>query len=125
MRVQRTPPAGLLPTVTAQMSAGGAALTLSPCCPFCRIADSYVAVKEKTSNCKNVLQQRYEGLKADSIGGTVLPGQPFALHCNGALSSGVSLLRPLHQQPCNPAPLLSSHPGDNGGTWEHKHHLEP
>ncbi|OXB74442.1 UNVERIFIED_CONTAM: hypothetical protein H355_001824 [Colinus virginianus] len=33
-----------------------------------QIADSYVAVKEKTSNCKNVLQQRYEGLKADSIG---------------------------------------------------------
>uniref|UniRef100_A0A8C3LLD4 Periplakin n=1 Tax=Chrysolophus pictus TaxID=9089 RepID=A0A8C3LLD4_CHRPC len=33
-----------------------------------QIADSYVAVKEKTSNCKNILQQRYEGLKADSIG---------------------------------------------------------
>uniref|UniRef100_A0A8C2U0D1 Periplakin n=1 Tax=Coturnix japonica TaxID=93934 RepID=A0A8C2U0D1_COTJA len=32
------------------------------------LADHYVAVKEKTSNCKNVLQQRYEGLKADSIG---------------------------------------------------------
>uniref|UniRef100_A0A8C9NGN8 Periplakin n=1 Tax=Serinus canaria TaxID=9135 RepID=A0A8C9NGN8_SERCA len=28
----------------------------------------YVAVREKTNNCKNVLQQRYEGLKADSIG---------------------------------------------------------
>lgn len=26
-------------------------------------------MKEKTNNCKNVLQQRYEGLKADSIGG--------------------------------------------------------
>ncbi|KAM6078371.1 periplakin [Theristicus caerulescens] len=33
-----------------------------------RIADHYVTVKEKTANCKNVLQQRYEGLKADSIG---------------------------------------------------------
>lgn len=28
-----------------------------------------MTVKEKTNNCKNVLQQRYEGLKADSIGG--------------------------------------------------------
>ncbi|NXI49037.1 PEPL protein, partial [Chloroceryle aenea] len=36
--------------------------------PFHRIADQYVAVKEKTANCKNILQQRYEGLKADSIG---------------------------------------------------------
>uniref|UniRef100_A0A8C9EZU1 Periplakin n=1 Tax=Pavo cristatus TaxID=9049 RepID=A0A8C9EZU1_PAVCR len=33
-----------------------------------QLADSYVAVKEKISNCKNILQQRYEGLKADSIG---------------------------------------------------------
>ncbi|XP_039587807.1 periplakin [Passer montanus] len=33
-----------------------------------QIAKHYVAVKEKTNNCKNVLQQRYEGLKADSIG---------------------------------------------------------
>ncbi|NXC30738.1 PEPL protein, partial [Campylorhamphus procurvoides] len=33
-----------------------------------RIAQHYVAVKEKTNNCKNILQQRYEGLKADSIG---------------------------------------------------------
>ncbi|XP_009993749.1 PREDICTED: periplakin [Chaetura pelagica] len=33
-----------------------------------QIADRYVGVKEKTGNCKNILQQRYEGLKADSIG---------------------------------------------------------
>ncbi|KFP09530.1 Periplakin, partial [Egretta garzetta] len=33
-----------------------------------QIADHYVAVKEKTANCKNTIQQRYEGLKADSIG---------------------------------------------------------
>uniref|UniRef100_A0A8B9VLP5 Periplakin n=1 Tax=Anas zonorhyncha TaxID=75864 RepID=A0A8B9VLP5_9AVES len=33
-----------------------------------QIADSFVSVKEKTANCKNILQQRYEGLKADSIG---------------------------------------------------------
>lgn len=84
------PPAGFLPTFMTQMNAGRAALTLSPCCPFRRIADSYVAVKEKTSNCRNILQQRYEGLKADSIGGMALPGQPF--HCSyTALSSGVAL----------------------------------
>ncbi|KAK2533489.1 Ppl [Columba guinea] len=33
-----------------------------------QIANYYVNVKEKTANCKNTLQQRYEGLKADSIG---------------------------------------------------------
>uniref|UniRef100_A0A8C5JSB3 Periplakin n=1 Tax=Junco hyemalis TaxID=40217 RepID=A0A8C5JSB3_JUNHY len=33
-----------------------------------QIAKQYVSVREKTNNCKNVLQQRYEGLKADSIG---------------------------------------------------------
>ncbi|NXT26700.1 PEPL protein, partial [Syrrhaptes paradoxus] len=33
-----------------------------------RIASHYTNVKEKTANCKNTLQQRYEGLKADSIG---------------------------------------------------------
>ncbi|XP_030340401.1 periplakin isoform X2 [Strigops habroptila] len=33
-----------------------------------QIANHYVSVKEKTANCKNILQQRYEGLKADSIG---------------------------------------------------------
>ncbi|NXV38981.1 PEPL protein, partial [Rissa tridactyla] len=33
-----------------------------------QITDHYVTVKEKTANCKNILQQRYEGLKADSIG---------------------------------------------------------
>ncbi|NXX57512.1 PEPL protein, partial [Scopus umbretta] len=33
-----------------------------------QIADHYMTVKEKTANCKNTLQQRYEGLKADSIG---------------------------------------------------------
>ena len=32
-------------------------------------------MKEKTANCKNVLQQRYEGLKADSIGGAAPEGQ--------------------------------------------------
>lgn len=40
----------------------------------CRTADHYVTVKEKTTNCKNILQQRYEGLKADSIGGAALQG---------------------------------------------------
>uniref|UniRef100_A0A8B9G6V5 Periplakin n=1 Tax=Amazona collaria TaxID=241587 RepID=A0A8B9G6V5_9PSIT len=32
------------------------------------LADQYVPPRLKTTNCKNILQQRYEGLKADSIG---------------------------------------------------------
>lgn len=43
-----------------------------------------MSVKEKTANCKNILQQRYEGLKADSIGGVALPGQPLARPSPGA-----------------------------------------
>lgn len=51
-----------------------------------------MSVKEKTANCKNILQQRYEGLKADSIGGGALPGQPLAYLSLGTRRGGLCLV---------------------------------
>ncbi|NXQ67055.1 PEPL protein, partial [Quiscalus mexicanus] len=59
----RLPPEGFLPLPACPKIPPRLPLLWGPL-----IAKQYVNVKEKTNNCKNVLQQRYEGLKADSIG---------------------------------------------------------
>ncbi|XP_064376530.1 periplakin isoform X1 [Dromaius novaehollandiae] len=56
-----------------KISAPGVCFMIPPADPEAvaladNIANQYMNVKEKTTNCKNILQQRYEGLKADSIG---------------------------------------------------------